>query len=68
MKKIIPIIIDKIWGYEKWLHSPFLEKQNQIATGGVIKKGPLVKIIYVKNPLSIQVHPDDKLAWKLEKE
>ena len=53
MKRIVPIIINKIWGYEKWLHSPLLKKQSQITSGGVIKQGPLIKIIYAKNPLSI---------------
>lgn len=69
MKKIIPIMHKKIWGYELWLTSPLkglstkFEQDNQS-----VNWGPIIKIIHAKLPLSIQVHPDDKLAYQLEKE
>ena len=68
MKKIIPIKHDKIWGYEKWLYSPLVSSQSKTEDGTKIIDGPLIKILKVDQPLSVQVHPDDKLAKKLENE
>ena len=68
MKKIVPIMVKKIWGYEKWLHSPLKLNQSQTSDGKFITQGPLIKIIKTKQPLSVQVHPDGKLARELEGE
>ncbi len=68
MKKIIPIKHDKIWGYELWLHSPLKQSRTKLSNGEETTKGPLVKILKANKPLSVQVHPDDYLAKKLENE
>ncbi|CAM9112894.1 class I mannose-6-phosphate isomerase [Mycoplasma todarodis] len=68
MKKIQPLHLNKIWGYEKWLHSPIPGRQTQVEDGTLVTNGPLIKIIKADKPLSIQVHPDDYLAKKLENE
>ncbi|NQZ28792.1 MAG: class I mannose-6-phosphate isomerase [Mycoplasmatales bacterium] len=68
MKKIIPIKHDKIWGYELWLHSPLEKSRTKLIDGTETVGGPLVKIIKANKPLSVQVHPDDYLAKKLENE
>ncbi|CAM9133227.1 class I mannose-6-phosphate isomerase [Mycoplasma marinum] len=66
MKKITPIRHNKIWGYELWLHSPLENNYTHLENGEKTYKGPLVKIIKANKPLSVQVHPDDILAKKLE--
>ncbi len=66
MKKIIPIKHKKIWGYELWLHSPLAKSRTKLEDGKETTEGPLVKIIKANLPLSVQVHPDDILAKKLE--
>ena len=68
MNKIQPLHLNKIWGYEKWLHSPIPGRQTKIEDGTLVTNGPLIKIIKADKPLSIQVHPDDYLAKKLENE
>ena len=66
MKKIIPIKYQKIWGYEIWVHSPLQGKATRDLDGNKTKEGPLLKIIKTISPLSVQVHPDDQIAKKLE--
>ena len=68
MKKILGQKIEKIWGYEIWLSSPIKGKQSLFEDNTPVEIGPLVKLIKTNMPLSIQVHPDDKLAMKLEGE
>ncbi|NQZ65830.1 MAG: class I mannose-6-phosphate isomerase [Mycoplasmatales bacterium] len=68
MIKIIPLIINKIWGYELWLHSPYKNMLTKREDGLETKEGPLIKIIKADRPLSVQVHPDDKIAKELENE
>ncbi len=68
MKKIIPIKHEKIWGYELVLHSPLKASQSKLEDGTPITDGPLIKILKADQPLSVQVHPDDKLAKELENE
>ncbi len=68
MKKIITIKHDKLWGYELWLHSPLKFSQSKLEDGTPITSGPLIKILKADKPLSVQVHPDDKLAKELEGE
>jgi mannose-6-phosphate isomerase len=48
------------------LHSPYINNQTFTASGKPCVEGPLVKIIKTNKPLSIQVHPDDKMAKELE--
>lgn len=67
MKKIIPIKFDKIWGWELWLYSSLNGKETKFEDGTpTTQNGPLVKIIYTNDVLSIQVHPDDVWAKQLE--
>ena len=68
MIKIIPVKHIKIWGYEIWLHSPLKGRETHDENGNKITSGPLLKIIKANKPLSVQVHPDDKLAKELENE
>lgn len=68
MKKIIPIKIDKIWGYEIWMNSTLKQNPTMFEDGSLCTEGPLVKIIKANDKLSVQVHPDDKWAKELENE
>lgn len=67
MIKLDPIKSEKIWGYELWIastHPNGTQKSFLNAVGGDFPL--LVKIIQANDTLSIQVHPDDELALKLE--
>jgi mannose-6-phosphate isomerase len=67
MLKLTPIKSEKIWGYELWIASthPNGPQQEFVqACGGEFPL--LVKIIQANDTLSIQVHPDDQAAVKLE--
>ena len=67
MLKLNPIKSDKIWGYENWIastHLNGLQKDFLEAAGGDYPL--LVKVIQANDTLSIQVHPDDDFAVKLE--
>ena len=66
MKKLIPIKREKIWGYESWIYSPLKEEPTKFEDGSQPEFGPLIKIIHATADLSIQIHPDDKTAKKLE--
>lgn len=66
MIKIIPIKIEKIWGYEIWLNSSLEQNQTRLENGELTKEGPLIKIIKADDKLSVQVHPDDYWAQELE--
>ncbi|CAM9127293.1 class I mannose-6-phosphate isomerase [Mycoplasma marinum] len=66
MIKVIPIRVEKIWGYEIWLHSTYKKKPTKTENDVETTKGPLIKIIKANRPLSVQVHPDDMLAQELE--
>ncbi len=68
LKQVKPIIINKIWGYEKWIYSSYKNQKTKFLNGKIVPKGPLIKIIKTDKPLSVQVHPDDQLAQKLENE
>ncbi len=67
MLKLNAVKLEKIWGYELWLAST-----HQIACQDDFKeicRGDyplLVKVIQANDKLSIQVHPDDDCAVKLE--
>ena len=67
MLKLKPITSEKIWGYELWIastHPNGPQSEFVQACGGEFPL--LVKIIQANDTLSIQVHPDDKAAVKLE--
>lgn len=67
MLKLNPIQSDKIWGYELWIastHPNGCQEDFKAAAGGDYPL--LVKVIQANDTLSIQVHPDDEQAVKLE--
>ncbi len=67
MLKLTPIKSDKIWGYELWIastHPNGCQKNFMQLCGGDYPL--LVKIIQANDTLSIQVHPDDEAAIRLE--
>jgi len=69
MLKLNNIKSDKIWGYELWIastHPNGCQEEFKNYVGGDYPL--LVKVIQADDTLSIQVHPDDELAVKLEGE
>ena len=67
MLKLESIKSEKIWGYELWIastHPNGCQNDLKNAIGGEYPL--LVKIIQANDTLSIQVHPDDEFAVKLE--
>ena len=67
MLKLDPIKSDKIWGYELWIastHPNGCQNSFKEFCGGDYPL--LVKVIQANDTLSIQVHPDDDWAVKLE--
>lgn len=67
MLKLDSIRSDKIWGYELWIASTHANGcQNAFKNYAGGEYPLLVKVIQADDTLSIQVHPDDKFAEKLE--
>lgn len=69
MLKLDQIKSEKIWGYELWIastHPNGCQEDFKTACGGDYPL--LVKVIQADDTLSIQVHPDDDWAKKLEGE
>lgn len=67
MLKLQAIKSEKIWGYELWIastHPNGCQDDFKQSVGGDYPL--LVKVIQADDTLSIQVHPDDELAVKLE--
>lgn len=67
MIKLNPIKSEKIWGYELWLastHPNGCQNDFKSFCGGDFPL--LIKVIQANETLSIQVHPDDDWAVKLE--
>ncbi|MBR5402521.1 MAG: class I mannose-6-phosphate isomerase [Treponema sp.] len=67
MLKLNPVKSEKIWGYELWIastHPNGPQREFVQACGGEYPL--LVKIIQANDTLSIQVHPDDADAVRLE--
>lgn len=63
MKKLSPIKLKKIWGYENWLastHIHGMQKDFFEFAGGEYPL--LVKVIQTYDALSVQVHPNDEKA------
>ena len=66
MKLLKPVKFDKIWGYEEWIASTH-KNGPQKEFVELVKNYPLlVKIIQADDRLSIQLHPDDETAVRLE--
>ncbi|MCR8613040.1 MAG: class I mannose-6-phosphate isomerase [Mycoplasma sp.] len=69
MKKIESVKLNKIWGWEKWIYSPLKANRTKFENGEFTPlEGPLIKIIKATDNLSLQIHPDDKMALELENE
>lgn len=69
MLKLNPIKSEKIWGYELWIASTHPNGTQKEFAEVVEGDFPLlVKVIQANDTLSIQVHPDDDWAVKLEGE
>jgi len=69
MLKLNPIKSEKIWGYELWIASTHPNGCQEELSNAVEGDFPLlVKVIQADDTLSIQVHPDDEWAVKLEGE
>ena len=68
MIKLNPIRSEKVWGYEDWIASTH-EDGCQGEFKELVNEYPLlVKIIQANDTLSVQVHPDDEDAKRLEGE
>ena len=66
MVKLNPIRSEKVWGYEDWIASTHPDG-CQSEFKALVKDYPLlVKVIQANDTLSVQVHPDDKDAKRLE--
>ncbi len=67
MLKLTPVKSEKIWGYELWIASTHPNGPQPEFAQAVGNDFPLlVKIIQANDTLSIQVHPDDADALRLE--
>ena len=67
MLKLTPVKSEKIWGYELWIASTHPNGPQQEFVQACGGEYPLlVKIIQANDTLSIQVHPDDEAAVRLE--
>ena len=67
MLKLNPIRSEKIWGYEQWIASTHPDGKQQDFAKAIGGDYPLlVKVIQANDTLSIQVHPNDEEAARLE--
>ncbi len=67
MVKLKPILSKKIWGYELWIASTHKDGCQEEFKNAAGENYPLlVKIIQADATLSVQVHPDNEMAKKLE--
>ena len=73
MFKTIPYVSEKVWGYENWIVSTHKVGQSKRADDN--KSLPeiigedyplLIKLIQANETLSVQVHPEDDYAAKVE--
>lgn len=78
MYKFEPILKTLVWGTERWVLSGVEGNESVVSEGPaagkriseIYKDGQfplLIKLIDAKQDLSIQVHPDDALAWERHK-
>lgn len=68
MLKLNPIRSEKVWGYEDWIASTHADGCQGEFKELVNEYPLLVKIIQANDTLSVQVHPDDEDARRLEGE
>lgn len=68
MLKLNPIRSKKVWGYEDWIASTHEDGCQGELKELVCDYPLLVKIIQANDTLSVQVHPDDEDAKRLEGE
>lgn len=67
MIKLNPIKSDKVWGYENWIASVHPNgPQKELLESCGSSYPLLIKVIQADDTLSVQVHPDDDYAVKLE--
>lgn len=78
MIKTSPFVSEKVWGYERWNISTHAAGQSTVIEGDERFNGKplssavgedyplLVKIIQADDSLSVQVHPDDDYARRVE--
>lgn len=73
MFKTIPFVSEKVWGYEKWIVSTLKNGQSKrqddekFLSEIIGDDHPLlIKLIQANETLSVQVHPDDEYASKVE--
>lgn len=69
MLKLNPLKSEKVWGYENWIASvhPVMSHDDLVSQCG--KDYPLlIKVIQARDTLSVQVHPDDEAAVRIEGE
>ena len=66
MLKLNPIRSEKVWGYEDWIASTHKDGCQSEFKQLVNDYPLLVKIIQANDTLSVQVHPDDEDAKRLE--
>lgn len=73
MFKTIPYVSEKVWGYENWIVSTHkvgqsLNEENQKNISTILGSNYplLIKLIQANETLSVQVHPEDDYARKVE--
>lgn len=73
MFKTVPFVSEKVWGYEKWIVSTLKNgeskrQDDEKALSAIIGENYplLIKLIQANETLSVQVHPDDEYASKVE--
>ncbi|MBQ0165549.1 MAG: class I mannose-6-phosphate isomerase [Treponema sp.] len=78
MFKTSPFVSEKVWGYERWIISTHAAGQSTVLSGDERFNGKplpaavgedyplLVKVIQADDTLSVQVHPDDDYARRVE--
>jgi len=66
MLKLTPIRSEKVWGYEDWIASTHKDGCQDEFKKLTNDYPLLVKVIQANDTLSVQVHPDDKDAKRLE--
>lgn len=78
MFKTTPFVSEKVWGHEDWIISTHDAGQSSVLEGDARFTGKpisavvgeeypiLAKVIQADEPLSVQVHPDDDYARRVE--
>ena len=67
MLNLAPLELKKIWGYERWIASTHQNAAQADFAAAVHGDFPLlVKVIQADAMLSVQLHPDDEAAIRLE--